>query len=134
MAAEEDTKAFLDSLSLGVPVFMGPMRPAEIPAIPEKAIFVLESGGFAPSTYCDGTRTSYRWMKVQARVRGEPNAYQTTRDLANTVWSAFQQAPSTMTGSYVRVTCDQSLPLYMGRDAYQCHEFSVNVTLEKRLA
>lgn len=133
MSAEDDVRSFINSLSLGVAAFCGPTRPAEPPAVLNKAIFIQETGGPPAEPYMDGTRSSYRFMRVQVRVRGEPNDYQTTRDLAKTIWSNLQQSSTPMTGSYVRVTCDQSNPFYMGRDAYQNHEWVVNLTLEKRL-
>ena len=77
-----------------------------------------------------GTGEDYRYQRVQIRVRGEPNAFSTTRDIANGIWELMQQG--TPTGSYTRVTCDQSLPMYLGRDAEQCDEFTVNTVLEKK--
>lgn len=131
MAAEEDVKAYLDTRSLSATVYCGPVRVAQPPIIPHRAVFVLQSGGYQPTPYMDGTQTAWRTIRLQVRIRGEPNDYKTTRDLAATVWSSMQQ-PSSLTGSYVRVTCDQSAPFYLGKDDLQCDEYSVNATLEKR--
>ncbi len=135
MALENDIKAHLDaqafSTSAAWTVFCGPRRVADPPAIPTRAGFVLQTGGTMASPYMDGDRTAYRYLRAQVRIRCEPNEYAAGRDLAANVWSTFQQ-PSGMTGSYTRVTCEQSAPLYMGRDDFQCHEWTVNVLAEKR--
>lgn len=130
MAVGEDVKAHLDTLSLGVPVFIGPARPANPPAIPHAAVFVLETGGMAPMPYMDGSTTAYRAVRCQIRIRGEPHAYQAARDRALTIWSAMQQTDS-ITNNYTRVTNMQSYPMYLGEDAFQCPEFTVNSTLER---
>lgn len=127
---EENVRAHISAASLGAPVFCGPVRPADPPALPYKAVFVMESGGPPPSPFMDLSTGAWRTMRVQIRVRGEPNAYQVTRDLAQSVWSAMQEG--SVTGSYVRVTCEQSAPLYLGRDATGAYEYSVNALLEKR--
>ena len=130
MAVGEDVKAHIDAANLGVTTFIGFVRPAQPPMIPHKAVFVLESGGLPPQPFMDGSTTAWRRPRVNIRVRGEPNDYATGRDLANSIWSRFQQSTS-VTGSWVRVTCDQSLPMFLGLDAFSCPEWSVNVTLEK---
>ena len=132
MSVETNVKYYLDAGSLGAPCYVGPVRPAQPPAIPVKALFVQQSGGFAPDNYMDGTATAYRYSRVQIRVRGEPNEYASASSLAASVWSRMHQGAPT--GSYTRVVCEQSQPLYLGRDALQCDEFSVNVILEKREA
>lgn len=134
MAAEDDIRSYLGTQSFSTTFFLGPSRPPQPPAVPLAACFIQQTGGPPPEPFMDGTRSSYRYMRCQIRVRGNPNEYQVTRDLASAIWSAMQQAPTTMTGSYTRVTCDQSMPLYMGRDDTGCHEYAVNATLEKRLA
>lgn len=130
MPVAEDVRLHLNTLSLGVPVYVGPTRPANPPAMPRAAVFVMETGGPAPTPFMDGSTTAYRRIRVQIRVRGEPDSWAATRNRANTVWSAMQQTTS-ITGSYTRVTNDQSAPMYLGLDALQCPEFTVNATLEK---
>jgi len=130
VTVESDVKGYLDAQTYNAPVFMGPVRPSQPPEIPYRCVFVLATGGPPPIPYMDGTRIPYRSERTQIRVRGEPYSYATTQFLANNIWSAMQQASSAMTGSYVRVTCDQSQPMYMGQDSYQCPEFVVNLTLE----
>lgn len=130
-APEDDVKTWLDAGSLSTNVYKGPVRPAEPPAMPHKAIFCMQSGGYKPEPYMDGTQTSYRFSRVQIRTRSEPNAYQAARDLADSVFSRMHQAAIS---GYVRVTVESSQPLAMGRDAFGCYEYSVNVILEKRYA
>lgn len=130
MAVAEDVRAHLNTLSLGAPVYIGPARPAAPPAMPHAAVFVLETGGLQPVPYMDGATTAYRRVRVQIRIRGEPNDYATARSRALTVWSAMQQTTS-ITGSYTRVTNDHSYPFYLGLDQFQCPELVVNCTLEK---
>lgn len=129
MTVENDIYSYVSSVSLGAPCFIGPVRPSGN-GIPVKCLFVQQSGGFAPDNYMDGTHTAYRFSRAQIRVRGEPNAYESARNLAGAVWSLMHQGSPT--GAYTRVTCEQSEPLYLGRDAFQCDEFSVNLILEKR--
>lgn len=129
MAIEDDVKTWLDNGSLGANVYKGPVRPAEPPAMPHKAIFVLQTGGYKPEPYLDGTQTSYRFSRVQIRTRSEPNAYQAARDLADAVWTRMHQGDIS---GYVRCTVEVSQPLAMGRDAFGCYEHSINVILEKR--
>lgn len=130
MSVAEDVRSHLNTLSLGVPVYVGPTRPANPPAIPRACVFVMETGGPRPTPYMDGSTTAYRRVRVQIRVRGDPDAWSTARNRADTIWSAMQQTTA-VTGSYTRVTNDQAAPLYLGLDSLQCPEFTINATLEK---
>lgn len=125
----EDVKAHLAAASLGT-VFIGPVRPAAPPAVPHQAIFVLETGGPAPTPYMDGSTTAWRRCRVNIRNRSAPNDYAGGRVSASSIWSRFQQSTS-VTGGWVRVTCQQSQPMYLGQDAFGCHEWVTDVVLEK---
>jgi hypothetical protein len=131
MTFSADVRTFLSSASLGSPViFVGPVRPPEPPAIPHRVLFVLETGGWGPENYMDGGE-AYRQVRIQVRVRGEPNSFQSTQDLAQAVWSQIHQGN---VSGYVRCVCEQSTPLYLGRDAQGCYEAVVNGMLSKRSA
>mgnify|MGYP001578249942 CR=1 FL=1 len=104
---EDHLRAHLSAASLGtVSLYCGPVRAADLPAIPYRALFICESGGPPASPYMDSANTAWRSMRVQVRIRGEPNSYQSTRDLAQAVWSNIQE--STVTGGYTRVVFEQS--------------------------
>ena len=133
---ESSLKTYLDTaLSGAYTTYIGPVRPAEPPTIPHQAIFMMRSGGLAPSPYMDGgSGTDYKMVRLQFHIRGEPDDYIGAYGIAQSVWAAMQKVPSASLFSNVRCTCDQSAPMYLGRDDLGCHEYTVNVTLEGRFS
>lgn len=129
-SAEDDVYTFLSAAGLGISFFKGPRRPAAPSAIPHQAAFILGVGGINPSPYMDGTNTAWRFFRVQIWVRSEVNSYGTGRGKADAIWSAINQA--TISG-WTRIVCEQSAPMYLGRDDVEHHEWTVNVRLERRV-
>ncbi len=137
MSAEIDVRTFLvTSASLsGISAsncFVGPMRKAG-GAIPGKAVFVKEYSVVAPSPYMDNSRKTYRTFDVQVLVRGDVNQYSATRQTADNIWHRMDRASSgisTASTTYVRTTCSQSAPVYLGQDDQERDLFSVNLRLE----
>lgn len=129
--AEDDLYTFLGTKGLGITLFKGPRRAAQPPVIPHQCAFLLGVGGLQPSPYMDGVRTAYRFFRVQIWVRSEPNDFSGGRAKADAVWSACNLGAVT---NYVRTTCEQSAPMYLGRDDVEHHEFVINVRMEQRAA
>ena len=137
MSAEIDARTFLvTSASIsGVSAancFVGPIRKAG-GAIPGKAVFVREYSAVEPSPYMDNSRKTYRTFDVQVVVRGDVNQYSSTRQTADNIWHKMDRAGagiSTASTTYVRVTCSQSAPIYLGQDDQERDLFSVNLRLE----
>ena len=131
MAFEEDirTQILAAGVSNGSSIFIGNVRkPGN--GIPEKAIFITQTGGYAPNEFLGaGAFGPYRRVTVQVRVRGEVHDFQVGRDLANSTWDALQ-AP-TISG-YVRVVNLQSAPAYAGLDDTEHPEWFFNVLMEKK--
>lgn len=138
MSAEIDTRIFIASTASisGVTTancFIGPMRkPGGL--IPGKAVFIKEYSLSAPSPYMDATRKTYRTFDLQILVRGDVNQYPATRQTADDIWHKMDRAStaslSTSSTGYVRITCAQSAPIYLGQDEQERDLFSVNVRLE----
>lgn len=138
MSAEIDTRVFIASTASisGVTTancFVGPIRKSG-GFIPGKAVFIKEYSLSAPSPYMDATRKTYRSFDLQIIVRGDINQYSATRQMADDVWHKMDRAStaslSTASTSYVRITCAQSAPIYLGQDDQERDLFSVNVRLE----
>lgn len=138
MSAEIDTRLFIASTASlsGVNTtncFVGPIRkPSGL--VPGKAVFVKEYSSNGPSPYMDASRKTYRTFDLQIMVRGDVNQYSSTRQIADDIWHKMDRASaaslSTASTSYVRVTCAQSAPIYVGQDDQERDMFSVNVRLE----
>lgn len=127
---EEDTRAFLlaQVSSASGRVFIGGVKDPNA-FIPNKAVFILQSGGVAPHGYMDGGDTDYRRVRVQVRVRSETDDYSGGKTLAESIQAVLHRAHFGSPG-YVRITADSAAPLYWGRDDKEHHEWSVNATLE----
>lgn len=106
----------------GISIYQGPVR--EIGAlVTPTAVFVLQTGGVAPIPYL-GTQTDVRQSSIQVRIRSDvTNGYNTAVELTQTVLAALQR--KTPSG---RITCfvDESEATYLGQDAYNNYEFSLN--------
>lgn len=112
--------------ALGTNLFTGPVRPAQN-AIPHQAIFCLDTGGPAPLPYLGGSSApNYSRPHVQVRVRSVPGDFAGGLDLARNVAAALNKA--SLTG-YAACLLQQSTPNYLGMDAADHHEWSVNVEL-----
>jgi hypothetical protein len=136
MSAEIDVRSFLvTSASIsGVTsgnCFVGPVRKAG-GGVPGKAVFVKEYSIAAPSPYMDNSRKTYRTFDVQVMVRGDVNQYSATRQIADNIWHRMDRVSGVSTASttYVRSTCSQSAPVYLGQDDQERDLFSVNLRLE----
>ena len=130
MIPETDVRTHLitQSVIASSAIFIGGARRAGN-GIPHKAVFVSQNGGYPPSEYMGGVSTTYYARTVQVRVRGDVNDYAAGLTLANAAHNALQRA--TISG-YVRVTCNQSAPMYMGFDEVEHPEWSFDCTLESK--
>jgi hypothetical protein len=110
--------------TVGTTIFRGPVRPVGA-GIPHKAAFCLATGGPAPLTHDAGNAgPDILRASVQVRIRGNVGDYANGVAFARAVWFALQRA--TYTG-YMSVICQESEPIYLGRDDTEHDEWSVNV-------
>lgn len=107
---------------VGTTIFVGPAHP-DGTGIPVAALFVLPSGGVAPSPYL-GTGTDWHEPSLQVYVRSAVNDYAGGLAKARAVVAALQRA--TPTGCTLCLV-GQTEPVYLGRDGQGSHEFVVNV-------
>jgi hypothetical protein len=101
---------------------------AELPpdaTVPHKAVFAAEYGGLAPMPLI-GVGRDIRSMSVQVMVRGEPDDTDGARTLAWAVWNSLQR---TAPNGYIDCLCNQSGPVYLGKDDTEHPKFSVNLSL-----
>ena len=111
-------------LTLGANLFRGPVRPPSA-GVPHKAVFALATGGPAPLVHTQGgAGPDVKRASVQVRVRSDVDGFSVGHALARSAWSALQRA--TLAG-YMAATCRESEPVYLGMDATEHHEWSVNV-------
>lgn len=142
MAAAPDTAvvAVLAAAGLGLTaapaaganLFAGPVRRpsptgavAEQPFTPHKAVFCLATGGPAPISFVRrNTGPDVKRSTVQVRVRSEVNEFGNGQTLARGVWTALQRVVVT---GYMSITVRESEPVYLGEDATNHHEWSINL-------
>lgn len=103
------------ALVYGQNLFCGPVRSIEqrpnepAPQIPQRAVFVLASGGEPPKTQHDGTCEHN--SLVQVWVRGERGRFEAGQELARACWYALHD---TRPEGYMVVECQESEPRYNG--------------------
>ena len=113
-------------LTAGTNLFRGPVRPVGN-GVPDKAVFCLETGGAPPVPYINAASHGDTWtFDIQVRVRGDREAFATTRNLARSIRNTHHRA--TISG-YLSVTATESAPRPMGFDGGERPEFSLNVKL-----
>lgn len=101
---------------------------AELPpdaTVPHKAVFAAEYGGTSPMPLL-GVGKDVRAFYVQVLVRGEPDTEDVTRTLAFAVWNSLQK---TAPNGYIDCMCNQSGPVYLGKDDTEHPKFSINLQL-----
>jgi hypothetical protein len=137
VALEGDVAAHLAAelgLVVGIDIFTGPVRgPSDdstVPgAVPERAVFVLATGGFADVPIVDGGAGGREARPtVQLWIRGLPRDYDGARSLAASVYAAIDKRPP---AGYFEARASESGPGYVRLDNGERHEFSVNVTLRR---
>lgn len=113
---------------VGTDIFRGPVRPAKVGFVPHAAIFVLATGGPAPSPYFSvaGVSASFYKVSVQVRVRSNVEKFGDAQTKALQVRDKLHLANI---AGYVACKVLQSEPIYLGQDDLEHHEFSVNATL-----
>ena len=115
--------------------FIGPVRKAG-PFIPDQAIFIRTQGGLNPNEYLDGRNgvSTYRIVDAKVRVRSPVNQYDTGSTLAESAWRSMQACSvaslSTASTQYVRVTCFESAPYYLGINDQEQDEWEFTVRAE----
>jgi len=114
------------SLTVGTNLFRGPVRPVSA-GVPAKAVFCLATGGGAPQPYLDAATYGDTWFfDVQVRIRGERQAFATTRTLARAIRNALHRADIS---GYLSALSIESEPTFLGFDGSERPEFSTNVRL-----
>lgn len=136
-AIESDVASHLATelgLVVGTDIFVGPVRkvsddPSVPGAVPDEAIFVLGSGGFADVPIIDGGSYGREARPtVQIWVRSAPRDYDGGRTLSSSTYAAIDKNPP---AGYFEARASDSAPAYVRRDDEDHHEWSINVTLKK---
>lgn len=115
-------------LVAGTNLFAGPVR-APGTGVPDKAVFVLATGGAPPIPYMDGTLQDYQRSIVQIRVRSDLEDFPTGQTLARSVRDFLHKITGT---SYTDIRVRETEPNYLGPDELGHHEWSVNLEMEHR--
>ena len=90
-------------------------------------VFVLDTGGPLDAPFVGGSK-SHKIHSVQVYVRGNRMDYVGAFALAKLVRAALHYV--TITGYYA-CHCREAAPIYIGRDDYERHGFSINVELRR---
>lgn len=121
--------ATLSAWTIGTNLFRGDVLADEDygSIIPRKSVFVRFTGGPAAVAYSGlELSTQDRELNVQVIVRGDPDKYGTTRELAIDIYTALHDC--NIVGYYsVRVV--EAMPVYVGQDERRSHLFNLNIRL-----
>lgn len=112
------------TLTKGTNLFAGPMRTVD--RTPSPAVFLLNSGGVAPSPNLNEYREATYQPSVQIQVRGPVGDFQVGEQLAVDVLRWLHQ--STAVTGYLTVFAGSSTPVYVGDDTDQHPTWVLNVT------
>lgn len=106
-------------------IFLGPVLPAAVGAVPDEAIFCLANGGPPPEMVL-GEQNGKDLTKplVQLWVRSE--TFEDAETLARRVQRALHKAEI---NEYLSCQAMQAQPIYMQKDSDGNHEFALNVEL-----
>ena len=121
-------------LAVGSEIFTGPVRKVSDDqsvggAVPDEAIFVLATGGFADIPVVDGGALGREARPtVQIWIRSVPRDYDGGRALAASTFVAIDKNPP---AGYFESRAADSAPAYIRRDDEDHHEWSINVTLKR---
>ncbi|KPJ59103.1 MAG: hypothetical protein AMJ46_12620 [Latescibacteria bacterium DG_63] len=121
--------ANVGALTAGTNLFEGPVRPVGT-GIPDKAVFVLATGGPAPEPFLAGDASSPDEERVHSlliRVRSEPGEFNNGQTLARSVRDAAHRAS---VAGYLDVSIRECDPAYLGADDEGRHEWSIGVDME----
>lgn len=105
-------------------MFLGAVH-SEKTGVPRKSLFLVESGGPPPWMRFGAATRNIRRHWVTLYVRGEPNALEATRDLAEELWVLLQRG--TVTGFFNCVTRGE--PIYLTTNPTDLPLFSLRFEL-----
>lgn len=112
----------------GASLYLGAMRDGA--GIPDRAVFVLDSGGSANDRFLGGDR-AIRDYSVTVRVRSSADDYAGGWALARAAHSALDHVDPQAAG-YLDCRAEQPAPLYLSTDSHGRHVFGVNLALRYR--
>lgn len=127
---DSDVAAKLATAGLGTvgsTIFRGPER-APSGVVPDAAIFVLDSGGFAPVPYLDGGSKADYQHSVQIMIRAKRNDFSTGQAKAAAVRNALHE--TTISG-YVSCYANESTPNFLGFTDTELIRWTVNLRLRR---
>jgi hypothetical protein len=122
---ETELSSGSEEWTIGSEIFLGPVLPAEVSAVPAEAIFCLANGGPPPEMVL-GEQQGKDFTKplVQLWVRSE--TFEDAEGLARRVQKALHKAEIE---DYLSCQAMQAQPIYMQKDGDGNHEFALNVEL-----
>lgn len=131
---ESDVLAVIDAATPyteDTDLFRGPVLPSgqvggTFP-IPQKAVFVRFASGSPPTVHRSSSVEEKEWL-VDIIVRGNPGAYKTTRDDAQTILDAVNDSPPS---GYIDAKTQSSHPQWVDRDDSGSDYFAVTLRLRK---
>ena len=118
-----------NGLVSGTNLFAGPVR-APGTGVPDKAVFVLATGGPPPMPFIlGGSGTDYCRSTVQVRVRSDQEDFPTGQTLARALRTLLHK---NILSGYIDVRVRESEPNYLGQGELGHHEWSINLEMEHR--
>lgn len=121
---EDKIAETLEALFPAEVVFSTPV--GDGPGIPDRVIFCIPTGGPQPTTWF-GASTTYKYLRVQVRVRCDATEFSDGRALAQSVWDSLHLASI---AGIKRARCQSAGPSYLSTDPNGRHEWSINVECE----
>jgi hypothetical protein len=106
------------SLVTDTNLFAGPIRPS-----PLAGVWCLATGGLAPEPFL-GVDKDFRQKTVQVRVRSNPGDFAGGETLAV---ACFERLHKHIPSGWIDLLVREPWPTYIGQDANECHEWSLNV-------
>jgi len=122
MNAPEEMVFDILNPALSARVYKGPVADS-----PDEGVFCLATGGQAPNSFFGQDPQQHKFKSAQIRVRSEKFKFKEGRDLTQSVWGLLKNAQP---AGWIIVRMVNSDAIYLGRDAEDRHEWSINIIAE----
>lgn len=108
------------------------VKTGKIPSTPDEVITFLDTGGRPEQNLLNTSEQGFKYPTVQARIRGDVNAYVRTREIAEDVYDTLHKTMRTSGNSnhYEQIIANGE-PIWLGYDDNNRPMWSTNFEIMK---